>query len=225
MDARNLDEAFEECLTAVLEGRRSIEECKARYPQWASELESLLETALELSSALAVSPSPEFARQARQRFLAALARRRAPARSWRPLLRWAPALAGGLLAIAILAAVGAVVLSRDEGPGEPATVRLVSTHIEQAQKNLQSLESALQRGEPIRQEWVHEMRVSTSQLLESLRDAEALSPEEASAIVEVLNRQISLLSSIQSQLPEDGAQDAPQSRYRESQSLDGPEGP
>ena len=43
-------EIFEECLSAVLEERRTLEDCLSRYPSIASELEPLLRTSLELSN-------------------------------------------------------------------------------------------------------------------------------------------------------------------------------
>ena len=78
MNARRLEEAFEECVTAYLEGRRSIEESLSLYPAFAAELAPLLRTAVRLSDSFQkVSPPARMQERGLQRFLAdARARRR-----------------------------------------------------------------------------------------------------------------------------------------------------
>jgi hypothetical protein len=78
MSARRLEEAFEECVTACLEGRRSIEESLSLYPAFAAELAPLLRTAVRLSDSFQkVSPPARLQERGLQRFLAdARARRR-----------------------------------------------------------------------------------------------------------------------------------------------------
>jgi hypothetical protein len=91
MNARRLEEAFEECVTACLEGRRSIEESLSLYPAFAAELAPLLRTAVRLSDSFQkVSPRTRVQERVLQRFLAdARARRNfhtltaaSPRRSW-----------------------------------------------------------------------------------------------------------------------------------------------
>jgi hypothetical protein len=78
MNARRLEEAFEECVAAYLEGRRSIEESLSLYPAFASDLAPLLRTAVRLSDSFQkVSPPARVQERGLQRFLAdARARRR-----------------------------------------------------------------------------------------------------------------------------------------------------
>src|ERR1700693_2176155 len=78
MNARRLEEAFEECVAAYLEGRRSIEESLSLYPAFAAELAPLLRTAVRLSDSFQkVSPPARVQEHGLQRFLAdARARRR-----------------------------------------------------------------------------------------------------------------------------------------------------
>ncbi|MBI2913708.1 MAG: hypothetical protein HYY03_07300, partial [Chloroflexi bacterium] len=78
MKASAREEIFEECLSAHLEGRRTIEESLSLYPRLAAELEPLLRTAAEVADRLAYSePASETQDSIRLRWLArARARRR-----------------------------------------------------------------------------------------------------------------------------------------------------
>jgi hypothetical protein len=67
-----LREILEECLTAVFERRRTVEDCLSLYPNIASELEPLLRTAVEISDAYqAETPPWHVQERIRQRVLAA----------------------------------------------------------------------------------------------------------------------------------------------------------
>ena len=105
------EDHLNECLTALLNGERTVEECLALYPEEARRLEPLLRTGLCLKGALQVEPRaafaeaargrllemsgqtlddalnagprPSFARAARQRFLAAAQRMFEAPRRWR----------------------------------------------------------------------------------------------------------------------------------------------
>jgi hypothetical protein len=66
-----LREILEECLTAVFDGRRTVEDCLSLYPSFASELEPLLRTALEVSDTYqAQSPPWHVQERIRHRVLA-----------------------------------------------------------------------------------------------------------------------------------------------------------
>jgi len=132
-----LEEALAECLDSVESGD-SIEECVARHPELARELEPLLLTALGLQQLFDVDPRPSFQRAARQRFLTAALRPRrprllvvpTPPRRFSFGWRWAPAAVG---APALAAAIAlAVVMGLSDGgggvgmgPGE-VTVRVIT---------------------------------------------------------------------------------------------------
>jgi hypothetical protein len=79
MKARRLEEVLDECLSAYLDGRRSIEESLSLYPTLRSQLEPLLRTAAGLADRFEDhSPSPHLVELGRQRFLeSAEIRRRA----------------------------------------------------------------------------------------------------------------------------------------------------
>src|SRR3972149_6828245 len=58
MGRGQFEEIFEECLSALLEGRRGIEESLSLYPAWRGRLEPLLRAAEEIAGGLDVSPPP-----------------------------------------------------------------------------------------------------------------------------------------------------------------------
>jgi len=71
MNARRLEEIFEECVTAYLEGRRSIQESLQLYPAFAAELAPLLHTAVQFNDSFSkITPPARVQERVRQRFLA-----------------------------------------------------------------------------------------------------------------------------------------------------------
>ena len=82
MGRGQFEDIFEECLSALLEGRRSIEESLSLYPAWRGRLEPLLRAAEEIAGGLDATPSPYAKERGLQRFLdSARARRRRGATS------------------------------------------------------------------------------------------------------------------------------------------------
>src|SRR5438093_4659337 len=71
MRASRQDEIFEDCLSALLEGRRTVAESLALYPGLANHLGPLLETAAGVSQDLRHQPLPkaEVKEQIRQRLM------------------------------------------------------------------------------------------------------------------------------------------------------------
>jgi hypothetical protein len=70
MSTRRLEEILEECLSAYLDGRRSVEESLSLYPFYAAELEPLLRTATEINTTLnSYSPPAHVQRRGLNRFL------------------------------------------------------------------------------------------------------------------------------------------------------------
>jgi hypothetical protein len=107
---RQFEDALADCLEALTQGRRTLDQCLALYPQWAQRLEPLLRVAATLGRAYAADPSPARQAEARQRFLAAARARQAlalgPRRSllaipWAPRLP-RPALRPVLAALALV---------------------------------------------------------------------------------------------------------------------------
>lgn len=70
MSARRLEEILEECLSAYLDGRRSIEESLSLYPSFAPQLEPLLRTATSITTTLkANAPAAHVQQRGLNRFL------------------------------------------------------------------------------------------------------------------------------------------------------------
>jgi hypothetical protein len=70
MRRRRLEEVLDECLSAYLDGRRSVDESLSLYPALRSELEPLLRSAAKLADKLASqSPAPHLFESGRDRFL------------------------------------------------------------------------------------------------------------------------------------------------------------
>lgn len=70
MSARRLEEILEECLSAYLDGRRSVEESLSLYPSFAPQLEPLLRTATSINTTLnAYSPPAHVQERGLHRFL------------------------------------------------------------------------------------------------------------------------------------------------------------
>jgi hypothetical protein len=118
---RNLSEPLDDCLTSLVTGQETIEECLSRYPEHAAELRPLLETALQVSQI----PKPVVDGTAffagRQKMLKTLAEKtRRPAgvlglfHRWenQPALRWIPVAAAAAL---ILIFAGALIIQSRPG--------------------------------------------------------------------------------------------------------------
>lgn len=72
MRKAKFSEVLEECIEAVLEGRRSVDDCLSLYPQLAAELQPLLTTALEVNETFQTeAPSWHVQERVRLRVLAA----------------------------------------------------------------------------------------------------------------------------------------------------------
>ena len=61
----DLETILDTCLYQIEEGEASLEECLARYPEYASQLQPLLNAATKLSRARAVVPDPSYRMRAR----------------------------------------------------------------------------------------------------------------------------------------------------------------
>src|SRR3990172_10640431 len=113
------EEIFEECLSALLEGRRSIEQSLSLYPAWRGRLEPLLRAAEEVSAGLDATPPLYVKDHGLQRFLdSARARRRlrqmlSPQAVAMPWWRWASSGLAALVVIGVLALLRATLMAAD----------------------------------------------------------------------------------------------------------------
>jgi hypothetical protein len=110
------EEIVAECLTALDEGRLTVEECVRRYPT-IPELEALLMEAQALRALRSLTPTPAANRRMqadlRRRFVRAQTPRRRP--GWGLAWRWALAL----VALVLLGSTGVTLTAQASLPGEP----------------------------------------------------------------------------------------------------------
>ena len=116
---RSFDEILAECLEAVAQGQRTVEDCLAIYPQWSDRLEPLLRLGKRLGESCLPEADPAFQEAARNRFLAAVQARAAVSRPaqgffpapralsqwlWRlaPAAGWRPVATGVALAMLMI---------------------------------------------------------------------------------------------------------------------------
>ncbi|MFQ5997472.1 MAG: DUF5667 domain-containing protein [Dehalococcoidales bacterium] len=118
---KEFDNILEECLERILTRGETIEQCLASYPEQATELEPLLQTALSTKETLAIKPRPEFRERAKYQLLAELREmeekqpRRFSLFSWQP--RWATAVIAVL--ILVLASGSTVAAASGSMPDQP----------------------------------------------------------------------------------------------------------
>ncbi len=116
--AKEFHNILDECLERLLVKGEALEQCLARYPEQATELRPLLETALEARRASAIQPRPEFRARARYEFQAALQGARAK-RGFFSLAwpHWATVVA--VVLAVVLAGGGTVAAASSSLPDEP----------------------------------------------------------------------------------------------------------
>ncbi len=92
---------LETCVDDIAEGEASLEECLARYPQYATELEPVLYTVTRLKSGRAIKPSP-FLRGTIRAELKLAMKSSPPPKSRLPLFFWRMALNVAVLLFALI---------------------------------------------------------------------------------------------------------------------------
>jgi hypothetical protein len=226
-----LEEALAESL-ASLEKGGSIEECLARNPELASELEPLLRTALGLQQAYDVGLRPAFQQAARQRFLATASRR-----GRRPLVvappprrfgfgwRWAPAALGTAALVVFVAWATVLALAGGGGGGSPderIAFRLVSptpaqvvvsklpTLVDETEERLTEIRAQVDGGGTLQPQAIQGLRNATQSLVETLQDPAAALPEEDAPRIQGLladQQQVLTQAKEQNQVPPEAADD------------------
>lgn len=218
-EKQRIEDILNDCLECVRVGRQTVEECLARYPEEAGELEPLLRLALSLDEASRVAPAPAFKEAARHRFEEAVrsreARRGAKQRAWwRP---WAMA-AAAMLAVAVLGS-GTVVASAGSTPDQPLypvkmakeQVQLFLTRppLERAKLNSALAEMRLQEIEVMadkgKLEQVSKLTDQLDRHLADMEDQRALPADQAEALRLLLEtraaRQLLRLKTLEEQAP------------------------
>ena len=224
MGRSEFEEIFEECLSALLEGRRSIEESLSLYPAWRGRLEPLLRAAEEIAAGLneAPSPPPHVKERGLQRFLEAARMRRRLQRilsvqaERTPWWRWASAGLAAMVVIGVLAllsvtlmAEGGERLSRvsvSVSPyfameGSAAREASVQTPLEVVQERVAVLEDSVRDGESVRVAFLEALEEADNDLAADLDSPEDIALMDRVAAVSVASRQYELLQKLQGQSP------------------------
>ena len=128
--SKEFDNILDECLERLLVKGETIEQCLASYPEQATELEPLLQTALAAKKASAIEPRPEFRARARYQFRSALQEAKTKRGHrlfvWQP--RWATAIA--IVLILLLAGGGTVAAAGNSMPdGTLYPVKLATENV------------------------------------------------------------------------------------------------
>lgn len=226
MKARRLDEVLDECLSAYLERRRTIEESLSLYPDLRTQLEPLLRTALEVTGALAEpSPPHHIEERGRQKFLdSASVRRQAEALTGdlhlsRRLARAAwgrPQIAFlGAVFVLTFVAVAITVATLDSSSGNsppqagflPATVTPAVGDLRQAQEQLRTQTLA---GGEVSPAVIRELADQTAGLESRVGEFSTLDSQSQLELQRVLGYQYLLLHMIVDAQPTAGV--APQAR-------------
>jgi hypothetical protein len=216
MGRGEFEEILEECLSALLEGRRTIEESLSLYPAWRGRLEPLLRAAEETAAAFNQDPPPYVKERGLQRFLdAARVRRRLrrliPGPTATPWWRWAPTGLGAAAVVAVLAFVSATILAGDgRGLDGQVSVRPFTptedvdsgaapsqSPLERVQTQVAALETSLRQGEPVNVALLVELEEANMQLAADLGGPGEIGLIERLAVASVATRQFELLQELQ----------------------------
>jgi len=118
---KEFNNILDNCLERLLVKGETIEQCLQSYPEHASELEPLLQTAMATKKALAIQPHPEFKTKARYQFHSALQemerKRSRPFFGWGWQPRWVTVIA--IVLAILLAGSGTVAAASGSMPDSP----------------------------------------------------------------------------------------------------------
>ena len=110
-----IQEALDRCLEDISSGSASVEECLARYPEYASDLRPLLRTAARLRKAEQVRPSRAFKSRLRNQLVSEEPRPRPGFFNLRNLITWV-VIVLLILGIAVWAGIRSPVDGRTSTP-------------------------------------------------------------------------------------------------------------
>ena len=220
MGRSEFEEIFEECLSALLEGRRSIEDSISLYPAWRGRLEPLLRAAEEIAAGLNEVPPPHVKERGLQRFLEAARMRRRLQRilsvqtERTPWWRWASAGLAATVVIGALALMSVTLMAEDgerlsrvsvsvspyfamERPAARSV--LLQTPLEVVQERVAALEDSVRDGESVGVAFLEALEEADNDLAADLDSPEDIALMERVAAVSVASRQYELLQKLQGQ--------------------------
>ena len=122
---KQFDTILNECLERLITGQETVEQCLQRYPEFSTELEPLLRTAVVMNKAVDVKPSEDFRARARYQMHLKMAESKAPRRVVHVVPRWAVAVCTVMLVFMLGA--GTVLASEGSMPGSPLYVVKLTT--------------------------------------------------------------------------------------------------
>ena len=219
MGRAEFEEILEECLSALLEGRRSVEESLSLYPAWRGRLEPLLRAAEEIAAGFDQTPPSQARERGLQRFLEAARIRRRLRKIFSPQpagiswWRWAPAGLVAVIVIGALAFLSASLMAEDgrrldeevsirpyiPTPEHTAPPASVQSPLERVQEQVAVLEEAVRQGEMVEVGFLEELEEASGELAESLEDPGEVELVDRMAAVSVASKQYELLQTVQEQ--------------------------
>ncbi|HLB26794.1 MAG TPA: hypothetical protein VJN32_04040 [Dehalococcoidia bacterium] len=218
MGRGQFDDIFEECLSALLEGRRSIEESLSLYPAWRGRLEPLLRAAEEISVGLETTPPLYVKERGLQAFLdSARARRRLrqilpPQAVATPPWRWASTGLAAVVVIGVLAFMSATLMAgegqklresesvsvKPYAPRSPDTAPpREQTPLQRVQQQVAALEESVRRGQPVADGQLEELQRANDDLAAGLADPSEVALVDRVAAVSIASKQYELLQELQ----------------------------
>lgn len=125
---KRFNDILNECLEHMLAGDETIEQCLRRYPEYASELGSLLRTAVTVKKAFDIKPSADARARVRFQLQSIMSKPKAEKRVRAAVPRWAVAVCVVLLVFFLS---GGTVLAADGSmPGNPLyPVKLITENV------------------------------------------------------------------------------------------------
>jgi len=132
MKDKQFNTILNECLERILVNGETVAQCLERHPEYAAELEPLLQTAMIANEAVDIQPSPEF--KARARFQLRTEMARADEKSRRSIFAWQPRWAVVVVTVMVVVLLGGgTVLAADSDntlPGNPLyAVKIVTENV------------------------------------------------------------------------------------------------
>jgi hypothetical protein len=219
MGRGEFQQILEECLSALLEGRRGVEESLSLYPAWRSQLEPLLRAAEEIAAAFDQPLPPQARERGLQRFLeAARVRRRlgkilSLRRSGGSRWQWAPVGLAAAIIIGAVALLGANLTGEDGGrldeqvsirPHTATPERAVpqpseQTPLERVQEHVAVLEETVRQGRTVDVGLLEDLEQASSDLAESMADPAGVELVDRMVAVSVASKEYELLQAVQGQ--------------------------
>jgi hypothetical protein len=221
MGRGQFEEILEDCLSALLEGRRTIEESLSLYPAWRGRLEPLLRAARDIAAGLDEIPPPYSRERGLQRFLdAARVRRRLrqilPTQGVAtPWYRWAPVGLSAVAVVIALALSGATLLAESDngalssrvsvraysGPAWEPAPATSQTSLQRVQGHLALLEASLRDGSPVAPRFLADLEEANDELAADIDSAGSIALLDQAAAVSAASRQYQLLDELLAQAP------------------------